>query len=424
MRYKWFTLNKDVFLVKGAKRGALYDLKKGSVYSINERSTEIIDKCEKGNSLKNIAKKENLPINEILKYLKKLQILGLGQFVDKKEKLVKKILPSFKKYQLGFIWLEITEKCNLKCLHCYNEGDRTTAEENLTLKDWIGILKEAKKLGCKNCQFIGGEPFLCQENLFYLISVAKRLGYKFIEIFTNATLLNESILKRVAKLRVNLAISLYANRPAIHDQITQVKGSFGKTSKAIKIAKKLNIPLRIAVIIMKQNQNSAKETLNFLKKELHIRNIGYDVVRPSGRGCNSNLIPAKNIRQLSLRKTAKFPKFTKEDFLRRRFGHNCFVNRVCITASGNVIPCIMKRNEILGNLKEKSLRQILYSKKGQEFIRLSKDHIEVCKDCEYRYACFDCRVKTNDAENLYAKSSDCFYNPYTGIWEQKEVRDR
>jgi len=66
----------------------------------------------------------------------------------------------------------------------------------------------------------------------------------------------------------------------------------------------------------------------------------------------------------------------------------------------------------------------LYSKKGQEFIRLSKDHIEVCKDCEYRYACFDCRVKTNDAENLYAKSSDCFYNPYTGIWEQKEVRDR
>ena len=419
MEKNWFTLEKHCFLVKGARRAAIYDLVNGNVYSVNENAVELLQKCENGNCLKGVTKKTDLSINEILKYLRQLQKLKLGRFVTKKEKTAKKILPKLRNHQLSFIWLEIAEKCNLRCLHCYNESDENIAtKDKLTLEDWVRVLKEARKLGCESCQFIGGEPFLYQDNLFYLISFAKRIGYKFIEIFTNATLLNEEILKRLVRLKVNLAISLYADNPGIHDRITQIKGSFEKTAKAIKNAKKLNIPLRVAVIIMKQNQNSAKETLNFLRKELHIKNIGYDIVRPSGRGCNQDLIPRRDIRQLGLRKMAKFPKFTKDDFLKRHYGHNCFVDRVCVSANGNVIPCIMKRDAILGSLKKKSLRQILRSKEGQKFVRLSKDRIEVCKDCEYRYVCFDCRVKIdNPVKNLYAKSSDCFYNPYTGIWK-------
>jgi len=261
MEKNWFTLEKHCFLVKGARRAAIYDLVNGNVYSVNENAVELLQKCENGNCLKGVTKKTDLSINEILKYLRQLQKLKLGRFVTKKEKTAKKILPKLRNHQLSFIWLEIAEKCNLRCLHCYNESDENIAtKDKLTLEDWVRVLKEARKLGCESCQFIGGEPFLYQDNLFYLISFAKRIGYKFIEIFTNATLLNEEILKRLVRLKVNLAISLYADNPGIHDRITQIKGSFEKTAKAIKNAKKLNIPLRVAVIIMKQNQNSAKET--------------------------------------------------------------------------------------------------------------------------------------------------------------------
>ncbi len=43
---------------------------------------------------------------------------------------------------------------------------------------------------------------------------------------------------------------------------------------------------------------------------------------------------------------------------------------------------------------------------------LTKDKIETCQDCEYRYACFDCRAK---AESLTSKPADCWYNPYESL---------
>ena len=46
---------------------------------------------------------------------------------------------------------------------------------------------------------------------------------------------------------------------------------------------------------------------------------------------------------------------------------------------------------------------------------LSKDHIEGCKDCEYRYACYDCRPDSNGADK-YAKPWNCSYDPYKGEW--------
>ena len=45
------------------------------------------------------------------------------------------------------------------------------------------------------------------------------------------------------------------------------------------------------------------------------------------------------------------------------------------------------------------------------------DNIEICKDCEFRYLCFNCPeynyIKTND---LYKKNPSCSYNPYSGKW--------
>ena len=46
-----FTLNSDCFLIKGVKRGAIYNLDTGDVYSIDENSVKILDKCEKGISI-------------------------------------------------------------------------------------------------------------------------------------------------------------------------------------------------------------------------------------------------------------------------------------------------------------------------------------------------------------------------------------
>lgn len=59
----------------------------------------------------------------------------------------------------------------------------------------------------------------------------------------------------------------------------------------------------------------------------------------------------------------------------------------------------------------------------KKYWNLTKDQIEVCKDCEFRYICTDCRAYTErshtNKEGLdISKPLKCGYNPYTGEWEE------
>jgi MoaA/NifB/PqqE/SkfB family radical SAM enzyme len=61
---------------------------------------------------------------------------------------------------------------------------------------------------------------------------------------------------------------------------------------------------------------------------------------------------------------------------------------------------------------------IQYSYEGFiENWNISKDEVEICRDCEYRYACTDCRAFTDKKANKYARPSRCNYNPYQGLWK-------
>ena len=74
----------------------------------------------------------------------------------------------------------------------------------------------------------------------------------------------------------------------------------------------------------------------------------------------------------------------------------------------------MQRDEPGGNVREQPLREIV---RGglRKYWELSLDDIEVCRDCEYRYACPDCRpITVGPTGRLTAKSAHCSYDPYRG----------
>lgn len=52
-----------------------------------------------------------------------------------------------------------------------------------------------------------------------------------------------------------------------------------------------------------------------------------------------------------------------------------------------------------------------------EYGHIKKDDIEICKDCEFRYICTDCRVQV---DHKYARPNTCIYNPYTNLWKGQE----
>jgi radical SAM protein with 4Fe4S-binding SPASM domain len=87
-----------------------------------------------------------------------------------------------------------------------------------------------------------------------------------------------------------------------------------------------------------------------------------------------------------------------------------------------VIPCIFARNQICGNVLQASLPAIVNGEKMQNCWHTTKDKVEKCQDCEYRYACGDCRPLaqgSDSSKRWLACSSECSYNPYTGVWEDK-----
>lgn len=412
---KRFVLNSTSILVKGTKRGAIYDLSRGNVYSIDEQSVAILEQLQ-----------SNVSEIEAISYLSKLQSLGLGDFIDNNQQ-ASQIDLSLEHQRLDFAWLEITSQCNLKCIHCYAGSDcdnlSLKPKDSMTLGKWREILRELISLDCKKIQFIGGEPLLFGKDLFTLIAKAKGLGFEFIEIYTNATLLTDADMDFLSECGVCVATSIYADSAIIHDKITRQRGSFDKTVNAVKKMRARQIKVRSAMVVSRYNENVIGETTEFMNNLCGYRlDYSYDVARPIGRGAQDIL--SDKLRAMRLQNRPDFSKVTKDKFIQRLHYNSCWPGKICITSNGDVIPCIMARNEIAGNITKNSLNNIIQGGM-REYWRLSKDKIAVCKDCEYRYACNDCRpLVRGETDNLYAKSSNCLYNPYTGEWGKvKEVID-
>jgi uncharacterized radical SAM superfamily Fe-S cluster-containing enzyme len=98
--------------------------------------------------------------------------------------------------KVSFLWLEITNRCNLECLHCYADASpRGDLLGRMELNDWLLVPHEAAGYGCDEVQFIGGEPTL-HPGIEKMVETASECGYRVIEVFTNATVLGKRLLSK------------------------------------------------------------------------------------------------------------------------------------------------------------------------------------------------------------------------------------
>jgi SPASM domain peptide maturase of grasp-with-spasm system len=98
--------------------------------------------------------------------------------------------------------------------------------------------------------------------------------------------------------------------------------------------------------------------------------------------------------------------------------HNSCLNRkISIDKNGNIKNC-PSMPESFGNIKNTTLEQALNKPNFKKYWNITKDQISVCKDCEFRHICTDCRAYVEDPEDNYSKPLKCGYNPYTNVWEE------
>ena len=98
--------------------------------------------------------------------------------------------------------------------------------------------------------------------------------------------------------------------------------------------------------------------------------------------------------------------------------HNTCLNRkISIDTEGYIRNCPSMK-EHYGNIKDTTLQDALAHPDFKKYWFVNKDQISVCKDCEFRYICTDCRAYIENPEDMYSKPLKCGYNPYTCEWEE------
>ena len=103
------------------------------------------------------------------------------------------------------------------------------------------------------------------------------------------------------------------------------------------------------------------------------------------------------------------------------YQHNsCLNGKLSIDKYGNIKNC-PSINTILGNLNSDTLASIIHKTNYTEFWHINKSQIDVCKGCEFRYICSDCRAYIENPVNKYSKPLKCGYNPETCEWQQWET---
>ena len=105
-----------------------------------------------------------------------------------------------------------------------------------------------------------------------------------------------------------------------------------------------------------------------------------------------------------------------ETFTEAQSHNSCLNRKLAIDPEGNIKNC-PSLPETFGNIAHTRLLDVAMSGAVMRYWSISKDSIKICRDCEFRYICIDCRAYLDDPNDIHSKPLKCGYNPYNSKWE-------
>jgi len=148
---------------------------------------------------------------------------------------------------LELLDIELTERCNQNCGHCYirlSFGDRAAISREMDTAFVCKILKEAVTLGCSKVRFTGGEP-LARQDFREIYEYAYDLGLG-VSIATNATLITDDIADIWARKRLtDLGITIYGWDQSSFELTTQTQGSFQRFLVGVRRIQERGLQFRL-----------------------------------------------------------------------------------------------------------------------------------------------------------------------------------
>lgn len=160
-----------------------------------------------------------------------------------------------RRYPLGGT-LELTERCNLACVHCYiNQpaGSERARARELTTTQIMGIVDQMADAGCLFLVLTGGEPLL-RPDFAEIYRYAKQRGL-LVSLLTNATLVTPRIADLLADLSAYaIEVTLYGATAETYERVTQVPGSYRRCRRGIDLLLDRGLRLTLKSVLMTLNR--------------------------------------------------------------------------------------------------------------------------------------------------------------------------
>jgi radical SAM protein with 4Fe4S-binding SPASM domain len=308
---------------------------------------------------------------------------------NKKDTAIKEI---YMKHPLDNAQIEITNTCNLSCIHCFNDSGSTHPAE-MTTKEILSVIDQLSSMGAHQITLTGGEPFVYPD-IFTIIEHARKAPMS-VDIFTNGTLITEDTVKKLLKYGIRrFNVSLDSVDPSIHDEFRGKKGALQKTLDGISLLQEAGFAVKLVVSLSQYNKDSIIDILKYMKANT-ITDFDVLAVRYSGRGVTGISVSLDEffqvLQQIFEYIKKEFPEACTE--INEKTGV-CSIarNSIGIKSDGVILPCPgCNRDMGIGNIRDTNIKEAWETNKELEQIRgCTAQSDSICSQCEYTRFCKGC----------------------------------
>ena len=334
-------------------------------------------------------------------------------------------------YPLFVVW-NFTNRCNLKCRHCYQSSDSRGSSGELSLSEKLSLIDELGTNYVAMVAFAGGEPTLSRD-LEPALSRCQSYGMH-TTLATHGGLMSPERCKRLAGLGLKyVEISLDSIDPARHDSFRQTPGAWKRSVEGLKnVISTDGLRGGLAMCVHRDNLDEVASMLEFAC-DLGVSCFAHFNFIPVGRGvemADMDISPAQREDLLELLRSwmqskrigviSTAPQFGRiclsrpqEDALIScshagnasgekarvvaKYLGGCGAGRTyaCVQPNGEVTPCVYMPDRIMGNIRRGSFRDIFQQSPWWDLLCDRNARDGACKECEYRNYCGGCRARAD-----------------------------
>lgn len=322
---------------------------------------------------------------------------------------------SSKVRRLPRLTIELTDRCNNYCQHCYiNQSamDPRVIEKEMTTDFIKRLILQAADLGCFDLRFTGGEPLL-REDFLELYQFSRKRGFDIV-ISTNARLITPDLAVLFKQLPPGqpIDITVYGLSSKTYDKVTGVQGAYKEFQRGIKLLENHGVDFSLRMAVLPDNRSDIPLYEALIKKLFGGRQKPYYIIDFYQRVRHDD--PEKSQRIQNLRDNpqelveflARSDEYQAElhEFCQKFTGINSdklfecgFGQSISVDAYGYAQGCLLLRHpDLIFDLHKGTLSEALYSFFPKFFNRLAKNShfLNRCARCFLRGLCKQCPAQS------------------------------